>query len=177
MQPADGSRRSRSRGDLRAYIASHAESARPAGQRAFVYERANGDQLVSVLLVLVDAERATVRLANAGHVSPLAVGRSGGVVALEGRGPALGLLPDVDYHDAGPLRLGASMVLLAVSDGVTDAVDRDGHRFGREGVSRVLAASRENGPRPVVRNVLSAVAQFGSPDEADDRTALALRFV
>jgi len=68
------------------------------------------------------------------------------------------------------------MIVLAATDGVHDAVDREGNPFGREGASRSLAAARELGPRSVVRRVLDDVARHGTPDEADDRTALAFGF-
>jgi sigma-B regulation protein RsbU (phosphoserine phosphatase) len=141
-----------------------------------VHEAAAGEELVSVALFVLDGARRTIRMANAGQVAPLAVGRSGGVVALEGHGPALGLLPDVEYHEAGPLRLAPGMIVLATTDGVHDAVDREGHPFGREGSSRALAAVRDHGPRAVVRRTIADVARHGAPDEADDRTALAFGF-
>jgi serine phosphatase RsbU (regulator of sigma subunit) len=82
----------------------------------------------------------------------------------------------VDYRDAGPLRLAPGMVVLAVTDGVHDAVDREGHPFGSHGASRALAAVRELGPRAVVRRVLEQVDRHGTAEEADDRTALAFSF-
>jgi len=167
--------------DVARLISSRAANTRHPGAllaaaNALVSETAGGDELVSVALFVLDGVRRTIRMANAGQIAPLAVGRSGGVVALEGHGPALGLLPEVDYRDAGPLRLAPGMVLLAVTDGVHDAVDREGHPFGSAGASRALAAVRELGPRAVVRRVLDAVDRHASPDEADDRTALAFSF-
>jgi serine phosphatase RsbU (regulator of sigma subunit) len=97
-------------------------------------------------------------------------------VALEGHGPALGLLPELDYRDAGPLRLPTGMVALATTDGVHDAVDREGNAFGNSGAGRSLAAARSHGPRAVVQRVLADVARHAAPDEADDRTALAFSF-
>ena len=141
-----------------------------------VHDAANGEELVSALVFVLDGARRTIRLANAGQIAPLAVGRSGGVVALEGHGPALGLLPDQTFRDAGPLRLAPGMLVLAVTDGVHDAVDHDGHPFGRAGTSRALAASRDLGPRAVVRRVLADVGVHGVREEADDRTAVAFGF-
>jgi serine phosphatase RsbU (regulator of sigma subunit) len=147
-----------------------------AAANALVHEATAGEELVSVALFVLDGARRTIRMANAGQIAPLAVGRGGGVVALEGHGPALGLLPEVDYRDAGPLRLAPGMVVLAVTDGVHDAVDIDGRPFGGEGASRALAAARGLGPRGVVRRVLDDVTRHAEPDEADDRTAVAFSF-
>ncbi len=168
--------------DVARLIALRAHSTRNPGAllaaaNALVHESAAGDELVSAAVFVLDGVRRTIRMANAGQVAPRAVGRSGGVVALEGHGPALGLLPDVDYRDGGPLRLAPGMILVAVTDGVVDAVDREGHPFGREAVGRSLAAVRDFGPRAVVRRVLADAGRHASPDEADDRTALAFGFV
>jgi serine phosphatase RsbU (regulator of sigma subunit) len=167
--------------DVARLIASRASHTKHPGAllaaaNALVSEAAGGDELVSAVLFVLDGVRRTIRMANAGQIAPLAVGRSGGVVALEGHGPALGLLQEVDYRDAGPLRLAPGMVVLAVTDGVHDAVDREGHPFGSHGASRALAAVRELGPRAVVRRVLEQVDRHGTAEEADDRTALAFSF-
>jgi serine phosphatase RsbU (regulator of sigma subunit) len=141
-----------------------------------VHDARGGDELVSAVLFVVDGSRKTIHLANAGQVAPLAVGRSGGVIALEGHGPALGLLPEQGYRNSGPLRLGTGMTVLAVTDGVHDAVDLDGNPFGQTGASTALAAARDRGAREVVRHVLAAVDRHGAPGEADDRTAIAFGF-
>jgi len=153
-----------------------------AAANAFVNEMAAGEELVSAVLFVLDGARRTIRMANAGQIAPLAVGRSGGAVQLEGHGPALGLLPEAEYRDAGPLRLPPGMIALATTDGVHDAVDKDGRAFGGEGLGRSLAAARTHGshrvgPRAVVRRVLADVARHAAPDEADDRTAVAFRFL
>jgi len=70
----------------------------------------------------------------------------------------------------------AGMIALATTDGVHDAVDREGHAFGGDGAGSSLAAARNLGPRAVVRRVLDDVARHAAPDEADDRTALAFSF-
>ncbi len=66
-------------------IAARAASMRRLGAllaaaNAMVYEAAAGEELVSVALFVLDGARRTIRLANAGQIAPLAVGRSGGVV-------------------------------------------------------------------------------------------------
>lgn len=146
------------------------------GANHLVHDLTGGERYVSLLLVLLDAQAHTVRLANAGHPEPLAVGRSGGVIALEGHGPALGLLPSVDYHEAGPLRLPPGVLLLATTDGATEAMGEDGGVFGREGVARALSAHRDAGPRNVVRGVLDAVEEHADLPLTDAATVLAVRF-
>ena len=146
------------------------------GANAMVHDLTAGERYVSLLLLELDAQRHTVRLANAGQCEPLAVGRSGGVIALEGHGPALGLLADVDYHEAGPLRLPPGVVLLATSDGVTEALDAENRPFGRDGVAAALARYRSTPPRAIVRGVLDEVEAHSDGTLTDTATVLAIRF-
>ncbi len=141
-----------------------------------VVEREGGGRFVSLLLMELDAARRTIRMANAGHVEPLAVGRSGGVVALEGHAPALGIVPGYDYRDAGPLRLPPHVTLLAVTDGVTEAHREGGAPFGRDGAAAALTAARGSGPRGVVRRVLDDVHAHADGAMHDTATVVALKF-
>jgi sigma-B regulation protein RsbU (phosphoserine phosphatase) len=146
------------------------------GANQLVHRVTDGERFVSLLLMVLDAPRQTIRLANAGQNEPLAVGRSGGVIALEGHAPALGLLEDVDVHEAGPLRLPPGVLLLATTDGVTEAMDESGETFGRPGAARSLAAARAKGPRGVVRRVLDDVETHSATPLTDAATALCVRF-
>ena len=167
--------------EVRTYLRSHASRTHGLaelmrGANRFVHTLTDGERFVALLLMVLDAPRQTVRLANAGQNEPLAVGRSGGVIALEGHGPALGLLPDVEYREAGPLRLPPGVLLLATTDGVTDALDGDASIFGRTGASAALAAARDDGPRGVVRRVLDDVEAHSATPLLDAASALCIRF-
>ncbi len=67
------------------------------------------------------------------------------------------------------------MILLAITDGVTEALDNDCNPYGRGRVSAALSGARELGPKAVVRRILREVADHAV--NGDDRTALALQFV
>src|SRR6185295_6198275 len=60
-----------------------------------VVRRTGRGAVASMLLLVVDAARHTVRVANAGMPLPLVGGRSGIAVPLGERGPALGLADGV----------------------------------------------------------------------------------
>jgi serine phosphatase RsbU (regulator of sigma subunit) len=131
-------------------------------------------RLVATTLISLDAPRHTVRIALAGSVTPVAVGRSGDVVALGERGPALGLVDEARWRETGPIRLAPGHLLLAPSDGIVERVREDGASFGLWRVGETMRALRESRPRQVVRALLDRVAHFGD-EEGGDCTALALR--
>ena len=140
-----------------------------------LFELTDGERFASLLLLELDGRHGTFRIANAGQVEPLAVGRAGGVVAIGGHGPALGVVSEAPYRESGPVRLARGMILSAVTDGVTDALDERGRRFGRERLATALAGERTLGPRAVVRRVLREVEEHAT--EHDDRSIVAFRFV
>jgi serine phosphatase RsbU (regulator of sigma subunit) len=140
---------------------------------AFVRRTLRG-RLVSVVLVHADAAHHAVRVAVAGGVAPLVVGRSGDVVPLGDRGPVLGLVDAARWAETPPVRLAPGHVLAAVTDGVPDRARDDGSTFGVGRVAEILARHRADRPRGVVRAVLDACDAFAPGDPAD-RSALALR--
>lgn len=131
-------------------------------------------RLVAATLIALDAQRHAVRIALAGSVTPVAVGRSGEVVALGTRGPALGLVDDAQWRDTGPVRLGPGHLLVAPTDGIVERVREDGSQFGLWRVAETMRALRDAKPRDLLRALLDRAARFGD-EPGGDRTALALR--
>lgn len=165
---------------IAAHVEERARHARNLGDLAatandVVFAETDGDCFASLVLLVVDGRCNTLRLANAGHVEPLAVGRGGGVVSLGGHGPALGVMRGMEYRESGPIRMAPGMVLALVTDGIIDALDDDGEPFGKSRLAGVLARSRTRGSRAVVRAVHDAVDAHAAHD--DDRTVATLRFV
>jgi sigma-B regulation protein RsbU (phosphoserine phosphatase) len=89
---------------------------------------------------------------------------------------ALGILEDAPYAE-GRVKLGAGDLLLLVTDGITEATDRDGALFTDERLTEVLRACASKSPREVVDRVVEQVTAFaaGAPQQ-DDLTLLAIRY-
>ena len=144
-----------------------------AGANRFARESIPG-RLVEMTLLDVDAPRHAVRIAVAGGVAALAAGRSGDVVALGERGPALGLVADAKWSVTGPVRLAPGHLLAAVTDGIVDRARDDGTTFGEARVAALLSEHRGASPRTAARALLDQGDAWSGDDPAD-RTALALR--
>jgi sigma-B regulation protein RsbU (phosphoserine phosphatase) len=104
------------------------------------------------------------------------VRRAGGGIeplALADHRLPLGALRDGGYR-ALATRLGPGEVLLAYSDGVTEARSPGGEQFGDERVAEVLAAAPAD-PDAVVDRVLAALGEFTRDLEPyDDLTVIAV---
>jgi sigma-B regulation protein RsbU (phosphoserine phosphatase) len=117
-----------------------------------------------------------VRHASAGH-EPALVWRAG-TRRLSWTGSAGGMLGLFGTTGAveHTLRLAPGDVLLAYTDGATDARDGDGRRFGERRLRRAFAASAAGGPAAAVDGVRAALEAFcaEAPEPADDLTLLAV---
>jgi hypothetical protein len=116
-----------------------------------------------------------LRLANAGHESPLLVRHDGSpIVAIEGSGPLLGAFPSLDLVETSTsLRPGDFAVLY--TDGVTDARASNGERFEDARLFAAIESARGGSAADIVESIKEAVDGFqaGMPP-ADDITLVVI---
>lgn len=164
--------------DLRGCLREAAPAAPHLGAllgAADVFAREHRGVLARGVVVALDPARHAFRYAVAGGVAPFVVGRSGDVVRLTERGPALGLVSGIARREVGPLRLAPGHLFLACTEGLLESVRDDGTTFGEAGLGDVLHRRRDDRPRAVVRDVLRAAAAWGGCANARPRTAFAFR--
>ena len=76
--------------------------------------------------------------------------------------------------ESGTGSLGAGDTLVLLSDGLGDAQQADGGRFGDERVNKTIAAGPSD-PVGLVKGLCDATASFtGNVPQADDQTLLAI---
>lgn len=131
----------------------------------------DANMFATAFLAVLDGSGA-VHYVNAGHEAPMIV-RDAGIERLAPTGPALGLMPDVPFT-ADVRALAAGDLLLAFTDGVTEAKGADGF-FGLERLETLV------GDRiaavPAIERVMLAIKEFEQGERADDITMLAVRRV
>jgi phosphoserine phosphatase RsbU/P len=133
---------------------------------------------VTVFCGVVDLGSGALTFANGGHDPPYLVDHAQRVTQVEqGSGPLLGLNPDAEYSSQ-TLRLEPGDVLFLYTDGVTEAMDRDGRFFGESRLRSYLGNRRNPTEREIVDGILDQLEAFadGAP-QSDDITVLALRYV
>jgi sigma-B regulation protein RsbU (phosphoserine phosphatase) len=126
---------------------------------------------------LLDTSTGEIAFANAGHNPPYAVRKKGGVDIVASQGTmALGIVEDQVYKTA-TVRLTPGDTLLCFSDGVTEALERDGGLFGEHRLVATLAAKAGASPMEIAAQVVEDVDRFiGTTPMADDITVLALTY-
>ena len=114
------------------------------------------------------------RYVNAGHNPPILI-RDGCITKLEGTGPAIGILTDIEY-DSGEVALASGDLLVLYTDGVTEAVNNDMTLFGEEQLICLLLESANSSAKEILNTIHAAVDTFaeGRPQE-DDITMMIIK--
>jgi phosphoserine phosphatase len=134
-------------------------------------------RFVTVWLGLLDAEAQTLTGVSCGQ-GPLLYCRAaaGTCEMLETDTVPLGCLDPLEVVPRAPLRMAPGDIFVALSDGVVDAANAAGQRFGVEGVIDVITRRRESSAEELATALREALAAFtgGAPAD-DDRTAVIVK--
>jgi PAS domain S-box-containing protein len=129
--------------------------------------------LCTALCMRLDSDGAC--LAVGGHPLPLCVS-SGGIEELGEYGPLLGAFANLSWSEHRvPLPPGSTLV--AYTDGVTDAQNHNGERFGLDRLRASLGELADASARDLLAGLSSDLSGFQSGPLADDTAALAVRRV
>ena len=125
---------------------------------------------VAVTYVVYHPDSGWVMGVNAGNPAPL---HSGELIA--SKGMPLGAAKTISYCDFELIiEPGGTLVLL--SDGLVDARNVEGQRFGDDRFNMLIAQHAESDPADLVRSVKSEIKEFqGARGLYDDLTIVALR--
>lgn len=128
----------------------------------------------TVLYIVLDLERRTFTVANAGHQPPLVCSRRfSGISELDDcTAVALGVVPDTVYPQE-VYQLVPGDVVLLYTDGINEAMNRHGQEYGMQRL-RLAAANGAAEPAIVLQRVVADVRRFvGSAAQSDDQTLVA----
>jgi sigma-B regulation protein RsbU (phosphoserine phosphatase) len=102
-------------------------------------------RFVTMILAELDTQQHRITIANAGHELPLIRHANGSVEQLDipGSGMPLGIAADTVYEST-LLELKPGEVVIFNTDGLIDARDRKGSRFGIERVLKILSSAPGN---------------------------------
>jgi len=149
-------------------------------QRAnnLISQDARSGMFVTLFYAVLDSKRKRLNYVNAGHNPPLLLKEAaGGVILLEAKGIALGVLDDIDLEER-ELELASNDVVIFYTDGVTESINEKEEQFGQD---RLIAAIEKGIDLPVqdlIDKVKEEVTTFarGQP-QFDDLTLVALKAV
>ena len=140
-----------------------------------VYEQTPGSRFITMFVAAIDPASWTLTYINAGQTPPLLRRRAGTIEPLAAGGIALGMFDRATY-EAAELALDPGDLLVAYSDGVTEAESPSGIPFEETGLRRLLETHHDDGLDDLGEAIVAAVvAHADTARLADDVTVLAAR--
>ena len=134
---------------------------------------------VTLFLARLDTAGRTLRYSNAGHNPPLLYRSkhdgAGGITWLGPTGAAVGLIEDFRPGVAS-LELASGDILLLYTDGITEAVNRQGRAFGEDGLASFVQDSARLTAQGLTQRLWRVLQEFtGGGPLADDATVVAVK--
>jgi len=114
-----------------------------AQMNRFLYQSTEANRYATFFYAQVEDRGQRLRYVNAGHNPPYLVRGANGateIIELCAGGTVLGLFPEVEFQEA-DIDLRTGDLLVAFTDGVTDALNSAGEEFGEERLKEVLRAA------------------------------------
>ena len=134
-------------------------------------------RFATLVYLEIDPASARITVVNAGHLPLIAASPEGELQSVSSGGPALGILRDARFEST-TLWLPVGGVVVAYSDGVTEALGEDDEEFGETRLAQTLQRSIHATAAEMCATIEDAVRKFraGRPP-ADDVTLLVLKRV
>ena len=140
-----------------------------------VYEQTPGSRFITMFIAAIDPVTWKLTYINAGQTPPLLRRRNGTVDSLATGGMALGMFDRATYEEA-DLTLEPGDLLVAYSDGVTEAESPGGLPFDEVGLRHVVEIHHDEGLDDLGEAIVAAVVNHAdSARLGDDLTVLAAR--
>ncbi|MGJ5820795.1 PP2C family protein-serine/threonine phosphatase [Paludibaculum fermentans] len=114
------------------------------------------------------------RYVNCGHPPALLLRANGTVELLGATTTVVGLFA-VSECPAAVTQLSPGDTLLLYTDGVTECFDPNGVEFGMERLMALLQGTRERSAAEILEEIVTAVSEFGGPEQQDDVTLIVAR--
>ncbi len=122
-----------------------------------LYESTDPERFATLFLAVLSPDGCGLRYASAGHNPPLLLRADGRAQWLKPAGTPLGMIPEMTYP-VFPVAMEPGDIMVAYTDGVTEALAPDGSEFGEEGLESAVRATAAAGPQGVIDGLLEALA-------------------
>ncbi len=139
-----------------------------------VYASSLADRYATVFYGVFDEATRTLRHVNAGHNPPMVIRRDQSIIWLETGGPPVGMFPDFTYVESA-VQLNPGDLVVAYTDGVTEAVNPAGEEWGVEGLQKAAAESEAQCADDLVHEIFASMDEFSRGRQTDDATVIVLR--
>jgi serine phosphatase RsbU (regulator of sigma subunit) len=133
------------------------------------------DLFVSLFYGIWQPTLGRVDFANGGHNPPIVVDPDGSWRSVERHGMVLGVSAKANYRTH-QIDLPPQATFVLYTDGVTEAMNRQGEYFGMDHLSQLITGAKHQSAQEVAETINGAVLSFcGSAEPPDDLTTVVLK--
>ena len=132
------------------------------------------DRFVTLVLVMIDSKTHAATIVNAGHMPPVlrkASDKSLTSIAVDEAGVPLGVIDDFEYESI-EVVLEQGDTLLLYTDGVNEAMDKDGRQLTTTGMIEDIRVSQTTTPETIGQAVCESVARHSADTDMIDDACL-----
>jgi sigma-B regulation protein RsbU (phosphoserine phosphatase) len=140
-----------------------------------LYRCTDDERFVTLFYGVLDYARHELVYCSAGHEQPIVVKADGTVTRLESGGLALGVFEKVQYQQE-TVSLNSGDVLIAYSDGITDAANASNQPFGAEQLVSLIGEYRNERSSALIERIVDGVnVHAGDTPQFDDLTVVVIK--
>ncbi len=143
-----------------------------------LYQDLPPDRFITALVAMIRPDRDEIDYVAAGHGPALVVRADGAVEQHDSTGLPLGIIPDIAYEPAPPIRLQQGDALVVVTDGLFEGRNSHGEEFGLDRLMATLSRFRTLPAAEIIARTNREIQCFvGSEPQADDLTVVVAKKV
>jgi len=139
-----------------------------------VHAASLAERYATLFYGVFDGTTRTLRYVNAGHNPPLVIRPDHSMIRLQAGGVPVGIFPSWKYEE-GMVQLRPGDLIIAYTDGVTEAVNPAGEEWGVERLRKAADESAAQCPDDIVSAIFASMDEFSRGRQTDDATVIVAR--
>lgn len=142
------------------------------------YAASSDGRYATLFYGVFDGATRILHYVNAGHNSPVIIRRDSSMHLLEAGGAPVGLFADSEYQE-GSVALAPGDLVIAYTDGITEATNGDGEEWGVYGLLKAAACAKRcsQDAGDLVDLIFTELDNFSQEHQSDDATLAVVRVV
>lgn len=142
------------------------------------YASSSKNRYATLFYGVFDGPTGILRYVNAGHNPPVVIRRDGSMQYLKTGGAPVGLFADSEYGE-GIVKFKTGDLVIAFTDGLTEATNPDGEEWGVQGLLKAAAygAQCSQDAGDLVNLIFKSMDDFSKEHQTDDATLAVVRVI
>jgi len=122
-----------------------------------------------LILARIDPSRKILDYASAGHIPAYVVNNTGEVIhTLQSTGMPLGFIASEKYTRSEPIVLKSGDLLALITDGITEAIAKDGSEFGYKRMIDIIYRHKMDTAQKISDHLTHSVCSFTDQQHQED---------